>query len=221
MTRTIGCLHAHHSNIGYVEHALRPDGWELVHHVDPGLLRRISQDPGFGEAQARSRAAEQVQWIASSNVDAILITCTNYIALLDEARLDIDVPVIKLDESFFSHVCSIRGPQLVLFTNPATVEGTMRRLEAFASEHGVPLDVESRVIEDAFKLVMRGDSEAYKREVSCHIRHALTADPGNRVSVAQLSMVEAAEAVERELGVSIGNPLEPLAQAVRAALGTQ
>lgn len=35
---TIGCFHAHYSNIALVEETLAPYEVELVHYVDPGLI---------------------------------------------------------------------------------------------------------------------------------------------------------------------------------------
>lgn len=221
MAKKIGCLHAHHSNIPYVQLALGAQELELSHFVDPGLIARMAADPGFDVRQARDKVREQLEWIARTNVDAVLITCTNYIALLDEEQPSFGVPIIKLDEPFFAEACAADGPQTLLFTNPATVEGTMRRLRAHASARGKPLDAEARVIDGTFELIMRGDGETYKREVSRYIRELLASDRGKSVSVAQLSMVDAAEAVERETGARIGNPLRPLAEAVRAALGTE
>lgn len=219
MTKTIGCLHAHHSNIGYIGRALAGVPAELVHFVDPGLIRRIGADAGFDEAQARARVGEQLRWIAGANVDAILVTCTNYIALLDEAdEASLPVPVIKLDEPFFAEACETAGPQTILFTNPATVEGTMGRLRAYAEARGLDIQAEALVVPGTFELVMRGENERYAAELSRALRELLAAPDAKPIFVAQLSMVAAAEAVERELGARIGNPLKPLAEAVRAAL---
>ena len=220
MTKTIGCLHAHHSNIGYVERALGSYSAELVHFVDPGLIRRMSADAAFGSEQAGDRVAEQLAWIARTNVDAILITCTNYIALLDaERERAIAVPVVKVDEPFFADVCDYPVPPTLLFTNPATVEGTMARLRAYATARGQTIRAEARIVPDAFELIMRGENERYADAVSRSLRELLAAPGAKPAFVAQLSMVDAAEAVERELGARIGNPLKPLAEAVRAALG--
>lgn len=220
MTKTIGCLHAHHSNIGYIERALGGGLYALEHFVDPGFIRRMGADAEFGEAQARDRVGEQLRWIARANVDAILVTCTNYIALLGETdEASLPVPVVKLDEPFFADVCETAGPQTVLFTNPATVDGTMGRLRAYAEARNRDVRAEPRVVPGAFELVMRGENERYAAEVGRALRELLASPDAGRVSVAQLSMVAAAEAVERELGARVGNPLKPLAEAVRAALG--
>ena len=130
--RRLGCLHMHHSNIGYVDSLLSPGDVEVVHFVEPGLMRRIGSEDGLSGGEARAQVQRQLDWMASCGLDAILITCTNYIATLPDEPLDLPVPVIKIDEPFFADLLEQGSPHLLLFTNPATVEGTMRRYRDFA-----------------------------------------------------------------------------------------
>jgi Asp/Glu/hydantoin racemase len=211
MKTKIGCLHAHYSNIEYIQKAIASDDLELVHFVDPGLMSRMASDRNFDSIKAQNKVLEQLEWISQANVDAILITCTNYIALLEEDRLKTSIPIIKIDEPFFDHVCNISEPQVLLFTNPATVEGTMKRLNEYANSNGKPIaNMEVHVIENTFELIMHGKKAQYENEISSYIRRLLTSDEHKIISVVQLSMVEAAVNVEREMGLQIGNPLKTM-----------
>jgi Asp/Glu/hydantoin racemase len=211
MKKKIGCLHAHYSNIEYIQNAITSDEFELIHFVDPGLMSRITTYNNFDEAKAKNKVIEQIEWISQANVDAILITCTNYIAMLEEDRLKTSIPIIKIDEPFFNYVWNITEPQVLLFTNPATVEGTMRRLNELAIAHDKLIsNIEIRVIENTFELIMQGRKEQYVEEVSKYIKGVLASEKSKKISVAQLSMVEPADKVERELNVKIGNPLNSL-----------
>lgn len=58
MKKKMGCLHAHYSNIAYIENALSSDKLELVHFVDPGLMSRISSDTHFDVAQAKQKVLD-------------------------------------------------------------------------------------------------------------------------------------------------------------------
>lgn len=211
MKTKIGCLHAHYANIAYIQNAFAPDEFEFVHFVDPGLMSRISSDSEFDDEKARNKVAEQVEWIAQTQVDAILITCTNYIALLEEDRLSTSVPIIKIDEPYFKQICRISEPQAILFTNPATVDGTMRRLSEYAASIQKPLPpIDVHVIANTFELFMQGKKEQYATEVSGYMNKLLAEGKYGHLSVAQISMVEPAETAERETGASIGNPLKTL-----------
>ncbi|MCU5500116.1 hypothetical protein OCF63_19335, partial [Bacillus wiedmannii] len=146
LRKRLGCLHAHYSNIEYIENAFSLFNIELIHFVDPALMYRVTLNENFQESDAQFKVKEQIEWIAQCNVDAILITCTNYIAILQEDQLSISVPIIKIDEPFFDYLCNIQQPQTILFTNPATVEGTVERLKHHANNHQKSLDLEVIVI---------------------------------------------------------------------------
>lgn len=210
MNQTIGCLHAHYSNIRYIEEGLQSSGVRWVHYVDPGLIARLASDPGFSEEQARARVAEQMEWMAAAGLDAILLTCTQYTALLEEKRLQTRIPILKIDEPFFDAVLAIEGPQTLLFTNPGTVDGTMTRLKRHAAARGMALtDVETRVIEHAFPLLMEGKETEYNRLITEYIGNLPS--EGRAVSAAQLSMSGAADAASAETGRTIFHPLGTLA----------
>lgn len=203
LRKRLGCLHAHYTNIEYIENALAPYNIELVHFVDPGLMNRLTSDQNFNEVDAQQKVKEQMEWVAQSNIDAILITCTNYI--LQEDHLSISVPIYKLDEPFFDFICNIQQPHTLLFTNAATVEGTMERLRLFADTYQKSLNIEVVVLNNMFDLIMQGRKKEYDQEVARMLEQLIYED--KIISVAQLSMVDAAQLVEAKTGRSITNPL--------------
>lgn len=208
LKRKLGCLHAHYSNIDYMENALAAYDVELIHFVDPALMHRVTFDNNFKSMDAQIKVKEQLEWIAQCNVDGILITCTNYIALLQEEQLSISVPIFKIDEPYFEIISNVKHPQTILFTNPATVEGTMERLNQYAYNHQKSLDIEINVISNTFDLIMRGQKEEYNREISKVLNKCM--EEGKFISVAQLSMVDAAKEVENKTSSPIINPLDTL-----------
>ncbi|MEW9699499.1 hypothetical protein [Paenibacillus sp. SI8] len=210
MKKRIGCLHAHYSNIAYMEQAFASYEAELLHFVDPGLVSRVGSDEAFSLEDAQQKVNDQIAWIASCHVDAILVTCTNYVALLQEEKLSTTVPIIKIDEPFFQAICAREQPQILLFTNTATVEGTLERLHAYAEACGKSPVVDVRIIEHTFELIMQGKKEEYLRALTAYMHHLLSSQPDKEIAVAQLSMAEAARCIEEETGSSIVNPLETL-----------
>ncbi|CAM5195746.1 Glutamate racemase OS=Lysinibacillus sphaericus OX=1421 GN=LS41612_01895 PE=4 SV=1 [Lysinibacillus sphaericus] len=152
---------------------------------------------------------EQLEWIASCNIDVILITCTNYIALLKEEQLLLSIP-IKMDEPFFQMICEETQPQFILFTNPATVDGTMERLYQYAKRHKKAINVQVKVLDNTFDLIMQGNKAAYNNAIIQYFREIM--NDGLRIAVAQLSMVEAAQQFEEEFGVAITHPLLSLVE---------
>jgi len=206
----LGCLHMHHSNIPYIDGIVAPDRVELLHFVDPGLMRRIGSDAGFPSDQAEAQVRRQLEWMAGCGLDAILITCTNYIAVLADEPLDLSIPVIKIDEPFFADLLQQPSPHLLLFTNPATVEGTVRRFHDYAQRAGHQPSVEIDVMSGAFELVMAGKTEEYAAAVADQLRELVRSGRYEAISVGQLSMAESALRITAETGVPIGNPLDSL-----------
>jgi hypothetical protein len=216
LKKRIGCLHAHYSNINYIENALSAYDVQLSHFVDPGLMQRVMTDESFTVLEAKKKVKEQVEWIAQSGADAILITCTNYIALMEQ--ITVDVPIIKMDEPYFEEICKIDQHQKILFTNPDTVPGTMNRLQQYAKLHQKTQDIEVVVIENTFDLIMSGKNEEYNKAVCDYI---MKLDRKDHLSVAQLSMVAAAQQVEDETSVVIINPLNTLVSSMVHQLNLQ
>ncbi len=207
----LGCLHMHHSNIAYIDGIVDPDRVETVHFVEPGLMRRIGSDRGIANDQASAQVRRQLDWMASCDLDAMLITCTNYIAMLPDETLDLPLPIVKIDEPFFADLLEQDSPQLLLFTNPATVAGTIRRFRDVAARAGRDPDIAVEVIDGTFELVLAGKTEEYASAVSARLRELTRSGQYQAISVGQLSMADAARRVAAETGVPIGNPLDSLA----------
>ena len=213
MKKRLGCLHSHYSNIEYIENALSKYDIELIHFVDPGLMYRVTSNEPFSNSDAQNKVKEQIEWIAQCNVDAILITCTTYIAIMQDEAISLTVPIIKIDEPYFKFISKIQQPQTIVFTNPATVQGTMCRLKNFAATQNISLDVEVKVIENSFNWLMLGQTEKYAHTIAVFL-HQLMKESSRVISVAQLSMVEAAERVEDETSRKVINPLDTLVSAI-------
>lgn len=216
LKKRLGCLHAHYSNIEYIENTLSSYEIELLHFVDPALMYRVTSDESFKAVDAQNKVKEQIEWIAQCNVDAILLTCTNYIAILQEEQLSISVPIIKIDEPYFEYISNITQPQTILFTNPATVKGTMERLKQYAYNHQRSLDIEVIVITNTFELIMQGLKQEYNQEISKFLNKIIKQD--KIISVAQLSMVDASKGVENKTSKPIINPLDTLISSVVSQL---
>jgi hypothetical protein len=206
----LGCLHAHYSNIGYIESIIPSEEIETVHFVEPGLLRRIGSDAEFTLEDAAVQVERQLGWMTACGVDALLITCTNYIAAMPDGSPPHGIPIIKIDEPFFAYLLQQPSRHLLLFSNPDTVEGTIRRLQDYAATQGVQPEIEIEVIPNSFTLFMTGQTEAYNRAVAECLQELVRLNRFTSLSVGQLSMVDAAQRVAEETGHTIGDPLQTL-----------
>jgi hypothetical protein len=218
--KRIGCLHAHHGNIGYLDDLLGGYEVDASHFVDPALVRRIGVDPGFSAARAQQRVRDQLAWMAESGVDGIVITCTAYSAAMPpEADLGLSVPVITIDEPFFAAVCQADGPQTILFTNPGTVAGTMGRLAAYAETVPVSLSASSELIPDAFDLFMAGRQAEHDALLNARLAEWLQRGTSGTLFAGQLSMSAAARRAGDATGKALTTPLDTLDAAIVRRVG--
>lgn len=215
--KKLTCLHAHHSNIPYIEDLLKPFPIEITHHVDSSLMDQIKNDPPFDIQLAQAKVNSQISWLENTHPDAILITCTNYIALMDSEKKSSSIPLIKIDEPFFEKICSVTAPQLVIFTNEDTVKGTMARLYNYAKNNEKNINIEVRVLPEAFSLIMRGFKNEHDAMVATFMEEMIQTKQ-KLFAVAQLSMVDAARQMSAKHSLTILNPLDALTENIFRAL---
>ncbi|KOY17508.1 aspartate/glutamate racemase family protein [Paenibacillus xylanivorans] len=218
MMMTIGCFHAHYSNIALIEEALALYEVELVHYVDPGL-DRLKHDADFTEAVTHEKVSQTLQWIAHCHADAILVTCALFAAVLEQEAQHVPVPVVGIDDPLLQEMQRVPGRYILAFTNPATIEGTMARVTQALQQDDEDeqqneieaVETESVLIPGTFELIMRGDKEGYLAAVTAGLQQISEQSPGSTVVAAQLSMAPAAARVTADTGKSIYSPLASLA----------
>lgn len=130
--------------------------------------------------------------------------CKYDIPLVDE-DFKIDVPILKIDEPFFEMICHVEEPQTILFTNNRTVSGTMERLKQYARQNNKSIHVKAEVIEGIFELIMQDRKEEHDAKLEKYL-YEIMKDRNEMLSVAQLSMVDAATRVENIIGKEHNKP---------------
>ncbi|KRE57871.1 hypothetical protein [Paenibacillus sp. Soil750] len=217
MMQRIGCFHAHYSNIEHIDNALRSLNVELIHYVDPGL-DRIKQDADFTTEMAQKKVLDTLNWIAKSHVDAILMTCTFFTAIYDGNVHPFPIPIIKIDDPLFEEICQLDQPAIIAFTNPSTVQGTMNQLFLYAAKKGIALEAAPVLLANTFDLIMQGKKSEYIEAVTQGLIDVIEENPTKRVVAAQLSMVPAAQAAEKQTRRVVGNQLVSLASYLKEVL---
>lgn len=165
----VACLHAHHSNKKYIDQLFS----DVAHTVKP-----------------RIRKAEILATLEmlSQQADVVYMTCTDYIAQIEGESVAPNI--IKIDAPFFQLLAERTGVQTLIFTNTATINGTIARLH----RTGKAVNYEIIMIEQAYELLLNGHKEAHDRLVIQKLTELSTT--GRNLAVAQLSLVDAAEAVD-------------------------
>ena len=204
------CLHAHPSNQSYIEDVFGDTDLALYHTVDSSFIERATQDPTFDHHKQQAYAINKL--MQEDKADLTLLTCTQYIAALGDQQHLFKQPIVPIDEPVFELICEKKESLQLVFSNPATVEGTMKRLESYAKDRGKQIDAEVIVMEDVFHLCLNGDMQAYEEQIKKQLRRCMK--KSGDICVMQLSMVRASQQMEEETGVPIIHPLSPLKQFV-------
>lgn len=203
MTIHIACLHASASNIAYIDRAFNGYDVVLTHVVDDNLIHQIRD--GMSQEELSKKIIHQLQQIEQAGGDCILITCTNYIALLEELAVEFKLPIIKIDEPFFEQVARAEKPIKMLFTNEATVKGTMKRFKAICP---CEQEIEVVLIPAAFEQYLAGETVKHDQKI---IEYLVSQDLFEyTVAAAQLSMSNAAIVYSKLSGQAVINPLNAL-----------
>lgn len=206
MGNKVGFLHAHYSNIQYIEAAFASYNIELVHMVNPVLLELLKE---HGQRLVKEKLKEHIRELFSIHVEAVVITCSTYSGLYDD---DIDLKVIKIDEPFINYLCNQNREVSLLFTNSAALIQTEAKLSSQLSKLQSDLKYTSIVIPHSFQLIMSGQEEEYNRLIRSFIEQLILSNPSNnkRIAIAQLSMINAAKEVASKYNIEIINPLDYL-----------
>ncbi|MEK4229965.1 hypothetical protein [Solibacillus sp. FSL H8-0538] len=216
MTLTIGCLHAHSLNIPYIEQAFKDIDVTLSHVVDTELIQLLRTN--VANEQLSKQVIQQLHEIECTGVEFILVTCTNYITLLEDQVLNLKVPVLKIDTPFFEQVSQSTKPIKLLFTNQATVKDTMKRFASYNSLDSEQ-EIEVVVIPETFDLFLAGKSIEHDQRI---IEYLVGQDLyGYTVAVAQLSMSGAAKMYSNITGEEVINLLDTLREYLVEKLNLQ
>ena len=194
------CLHAAESNVEIIEQSLSDIPFEIYHVVDTYLLTMIREQRPFNEQ--KDYAFNKIMELIEQQPTFILITCTNYIVLLDQIELETNIPILKIDELLFEQLKEVQAPIKMLFTNKQTIEGTMARLkQTIPSE----LDIEVIFIPEVFDWYLAGDRLRHDQKV---LSTLLELDASQHIiAVAQLSMANSAESYSKLSGKLVLSPV--------------
>lgn len=200
------CLHAAKSNAEIIDHLLHDMSFEIRHVVDTYLLEMIREQSCFNKQ--KDYAFHKIMELVEQQPSFILITCTNYIVLLDQIELETSIPILKIDELLFEQLKEVQAPIKILFTNKQTIEGTMARLkQAIPSE----LDIEVIFISKVFDWYLADDKLRHDQKV---LSTLLDLDASqNIIVVAQLSMANSADKYSKLSGYLVLSPVTAIRNA--------
>lgn len=197
------CLHATEANIEIIDREMKEMPFDIKHEVDTHLLSMIRSKQPL-ELQ-KAYVVEQLKKLMLQEPALLFVTCTNYVALIDEINVTTHIPILKIDEILYEQLKGIHNPIKMLFTNKETIRGTMQRFRQFVSED---IEVEVLHIPDVFDWYLAGDTLRHDQKVLMTLLELDAYE--NTVVVAQLSMSRIASIYSKLSGNEVLSPVTAL-----------
>ncbi|MEI5988915.1 hypothetical protein A5881_000402 [Enterococcus termitis] len=171
------CIHAHASNIPYLIKVFQNhQDIHLAHYVLTDFLENFTTEniTGFIEEKV------------TENVTNVIITCTMYSNLLQQDFIK-EVPILRVEDPLVAHIVANSNKKELIFSNPKTVEQSMKKVETVYAEQKRTTDYDVFIVPNAFDLIMRDQKEAYQRTLIDYLQENNRLFTGD-IYLMQLSM---------------------------------
>ena len=133
---------------------------ELVNIVDDSLLREVLKEGGLVQPVLK-RMLHYYKAAELYNVDCIFNVCSSVGEAADEARRQIETPVVKIDEQMAQEAVKRAVNIGVAATLKTTLDPTCRLIEKKAVEAGKAIKIEKTLCPGAFEELMNGNPEKH------------------------------------------------------------
>lgn len=132
----------------------------LINIVDDSLIQDIIHANKVNEA-VKKRLLSYYDAAIDAGADVIFNTCSSVGDVALEARQNLEIPLVKIDDDMAAEAVAEYERIGVLATLPTTLSPTVRLLEYFAKQRSGNFQVVQGLAEGAFQAVISGDAEMH------------------------------------------------------------
>lgn len=132
----------------------------LISIVDDSLIQDVIQ-AGTVTGPVRNRLYAYYRSAVEAGADMIFNTCSSVGDVAIEARGDIDIPIIKIDDAMAGKAVQSGSRIGVMATLQCTLDPTARLLKTTAEDMGTGIQIIEGLAEGAFQAVIAGDREKH------------------------------------------------------------
>lgn len=175
-------------------------GAEVMHFVDSDVLATVVREQGISP-KSEERMTHLAQAAEAAGADIIFSACSSLGPALDVAARNVHTPVVKIDEAM-AILAATQGTRIGILATVATTLGpTSDLIQAKADEIGRDVQIERRLCDGAFEVLMGGDREAHDAMV---VEQAVDlAKNVDTIVLAQASMGRLAETLREKTGLPV------------------
>ncbi len=137
-------------------------GVRLINITDDSLIQDVIAAGKVTEKVAL-RLQQYYKAAINAGADLIFNTCSSVGDIALEAREELEIPLVKIDDAMAREAVEKASSIGVLSTLHTTLDPTIRLLEHFASKTGKNIRVSRGVADGAFQAVIGGDRDTHDR----------------------------------------------------------
>lgn len=213
MSKRIILVHAYRHSMPPIDTAFRtlwPEA-ETLNLLDEALYADVSAEGRIGPTvPARMRAL--LAYCVQSGADGIVFTGSTFGPVVDEARKDIAIPVLKADEAMAEVAVARGGSILLVCTARRALPVITANLEAAATAAGDTLELTAIAVPEAKDAITQGDLALHDRLVA----EAIIAAPAcDTILLGQISMANVRQLLPMELAAKVLTSSEAAVQRLR------
>jgi Asp/Glu/hydantoin racemase len=189
---------------------------QVINIMDESLLRDIKTIGRVDDRGVR-RICRYVLSAEDLGADVAMMTCSSLSETVDVARNLVRIPVLKIDEPMAIEAVE-KGQRIgVLGTLGSVLDPCSRLIQTKASEKGKQIEIEKRLCQKAFDMLMAGDTAGHDSELLDNIDQL--AGRNDVVVLAQGSMFRILEKLDSSRGVPVIGCLDAGVRQIRSLLG--
>jgi hypothetical protein len=171
----------------------------VEHIVDEELLAD-AQRVGAADTEIVQRVQTTMWRAAAQGASLVVCTCSTIGGAAERTPTRPGFAVARIDRAMADRAVALGPRVLVVAALESTLGPTTELIRESAAASGTPVDIQHRLVADAWPHFQRGDRAAYLNAVVAAVR--ATTLQADAIVLAQASMADAADAL-RDLGVEL------------------
>jgi aspartate/glutamate racemase len=167
-----------------------PD-FDVINFVDDSILPQLGRNGGKLE-EVQERLIQYSRYAEQAGADVILNACSSVGDVVDLARKELSIPIIRIDEAMAEEAIK-RGTRIgVVATLSTTLNPTIKLLKDKAEEFSKNVEFDSVLAEEAYKCLINGDKDGHDEVLA-----KVLAELGGKTDVVVLAQASMARVLEK------------------------
>ena len=183
--------------------------------LEDSLAPDLAADGKLTDAMVE-RFVTLARYVRGCGADAILFTCSAFGPAIEEARRQLDVPVLKPNEAMLDEALAAGSRIGLMATFAPSIPSLRQELEELAAQKGMKLSIRTSAIPSALAALHDGQPAEHDRLIAAAAEEMEDCDA---LVLGQFSMASAAEVIPKKRGRKVLTSPASAVLRLKGALG--